>query len=575
MVSEEFSGLEEISIRNLGVIESAQISFSSGLNVITGETGAGKTMLLTALTLILGGKSEPERVRTGTERLMVAGSFALPSELRVDLLKEDIEIEDGSLLIARTISTDGKSRLSMGSAPVTNARVSEIAHQLVEIHAQSGSQRLMKSSYIRSALDKFSKLESMFSEYSELFETLVDLEERIERIKQGEAQRSKEIIALEEFLEALEKVKPKPSELEEIEAELLKLENVVEFEIALSNSLAILESEENSVTSQISNAQRALKSASNFDASIRENFEGLAQTIDSLNEIAGSLHRLHSNLEADPARLEYLQNRKSILMAFIKRFTDVEDRREALGNLISKAATSATRLEDLTGNDSYVRDLEEQRAQYFEELKFRAQELSRIRNSGALALSEKISDELNLLAMPHARVICDISMRDPNDRQSYQASGLDEVSLKFQSHEGSALLPISKAASGGELSRVMLAIEVVLAETSPVPTYIFDEVDAGVGGKAAIEVGKRLAKLAKNSQVIVVTHLAQVAVWANSHLLIAKSEDGLISNSNVTLLDGEPRKIEIARMLAGVESSDSAQKHAEELLEMANSDTWR
>jgi len=567
-VSEDFRGLEEISIRNLGVIESAEIHFEPGLNVLTGETGAGKTMVLTALALILGGKSESEKVRTGAERLIATGRFAVPVQISTPLEEFGAQLEEGSLLISRTVTSDGKSRINLGGLPSTSARVSELASELVEVHAQSSTNRLTKPAFVRATLDAFGGHLALVEEVSHSYHRYNEMSERILQLQRDQRNRDLEIAKLAEFMKAFSAVTPKPGEPEEIELELTRLNSVDELQQGVSAALNFSDAEDFSVLAALVNAKRALEHLAGKDNALDSVAEELGDGLYRMQEVIGSLHRYLTALDADPLRLEYLQERKSAINSLLKKFGEGSDREVAYDQLISRAQESEVRIADLEGGGSRIADLEGELAEIFSNLVTAAQKLSRLREVAAGTLQEKISQEVRSLAMAHSALTIEVTTRPGSSIDDFNPFGLDDISLLFTSHEGAAPGAINKVASGGELSRVMLAIEVVLASVNPVPTYIFDEVDAGVGGRAAIEVGRRLKLLAKSSQVIVVTHLAQVAVWADNHLVVRKSEGGLVSASDVTSLTEEERSVEIARMLSGQEDSATARQHAKELLEL-------
>ena len=567
-MSEPFYGLEELSIRNLGVIESAHIPLSPGLNVLTGETGAGKTMVLTALSLILGGKGDSERVRTGEDRLMVAGLFGVKDSLTAAIEEDGGSVDGNSLLVSRTITSDGKSRISIGGAPSTNAKAAELANELVEVHAQSSTQRLSKSAYVRTALDRFATIDNELGLYEAKYLEFRKLQERIVALKRDEATREEEVSKLKEFSSAFNAISPRIEDLQEIESELLRLESVDELQQAVSQSLNLLDNDEIVLASILASSSRLLHQASAKDAELEAIAVKFADEIFALNDSVSALQRYLANLDADPGKLDYLQNRKAAINSLIKKYGVGSDRAAAFAEIIDRGNRISDRLADLEGGSARIDELTKQEFHDFLELKKLASGLSAKRQVAAAEISKKITEELAALSMPHARVAFEVATSDPDDSKNYSVSGIDEVSMGFASHEGSALLPLGKSASGGELSRVMLAIEVVLASSALLPTYVFDEVDAGVGGKAAMEVGRRLAKLAQVAQVIVVTHLAQVAVWADSHLVVKKSESGSVSNSDIMVLSADERKVEIARMLSGQESSQSAQEHAQELLEL-------
>lgn len=567
-MSEPFYGLEELSIRNLGVIESAHIPLSPGLNVLTGETGAGKTMVLTALSLILGGKGDSERVRTGEDRLMVAGLFGVKDSLTAAIEEDGGSVDGNSLLVSRTITSDGKSRISIGGAPSTNAKAAELANELVEVHAQSSTQRLSKPAYVRTALDRFATIDNELGLYEAKYLEFRKLQERIVALKRDEATREEEVSKLKEFSSAFNAISPRIEDLQEIESELLRLESVDELQQAVSQSLNLLDNDEIVLASILASSSRLLHQASAKDAELEAIAVKFADEIFALNDSVSALQRYLANLDADPGKLDYLQNRKAAINSLIKKYGVGSDRAAAFAEIIDRGNRISDRLADLEGGSARIDELTKQEFHDFSELKKLASGLSAKRQVAAAEISKKITEELAALSMPHARVAFEVATSDPDDSKNYSVSGIDEVSMGFASHEGSALLPLGKSASGGELSRVMLAIEVVLASSALLPTYVFDEVDAGVGGKAAMEVGRRLAKLAQVAQVIVVTHLAQVAVWADSHLVVKKSESGSVSNSDIMVLSADERKVEIARMLSGQESSQSAQEHAQELLEL-------
>lgn len=563
-------GLEEINIRNLGVIESAEIEFKPGLNVLTGETGAGKTMVLTALSLILGGKADAEKVRTGQERMVVSGRFNIPEFLIGQIDEIGSEIEENSLVISRVVSSEGKSRINAGGISVTASRIAELAQSLVEVHAQSSVSRLTKSGFMRETLDSFGELHPLAAEVSALLNEHKVVSHRITGLKNDRLVRENELQKLAEFMRAFDSISPKIGELSEIEAELTRLNSVDELQQAVGTALNSIETDEVSTVLALGSAKRALDHVISKDPELDEIAQKLGDHLFGLQEVSGSLLRYLTALDADPIRLEHLQERKSAINALIKKFGEGDDKERAFIGIIRKAQDSTDRIADLEGGDDRITLLESQLKNILAALLISSQKLSEARAIVAQELQTKITSELKSLAMPHSSIVIEIIRRSGNSIEDFSPHGLDDVAILFTSHEGAAPGALSKVASGGELSRVMLAIEVVLAAVNSVPTYIFDEVDAGVGGKAAVEVGRRLHALAKDAQVIVVTHLAQVAVWADHHLVVRKSEGGTVSISDVISLTKEQRSVEIARMLSGQEESQTAIEHARELLEMVH-----
>ena len=560
--------LRELTIRNLGVIETAEIEFKSGLTVLTGETGAGKTMVLTALNLILGGKSDSDFVRSGQERLLVSGKFEIGEAL--SLVVEDVGgiVEDNEVIINRSVTNQGKSKISLGGAVSSATQVSEIAQELVEIHAQASSARLSKSSVQLQLLDSFAGHDGLVSDYTTEHEEYLNLQKRVAELARQLSVRDLEIAKLEAIVKDFERIKPQRGELVDLENEINKLGAVEELNTGLIQALGVINGEENSAISALGLSKKILENLKGKDSALDSLIEDQSESVYSLMEVTGKIERYLSGLEADPARFDFLQLRKSELLSLIKKYGEGNDRDIAYANLLAEAEEASLRLADLQGGDLRLEELKRESDAKFKEMQISAKKLSVSRNTKADKLSEAITKELALLAMPNAKVIVSVSQSDETQPKNYSATGLDEVNFLFSSHiEGKALL-LSKGASGGELSRVMLAVEVVLAKNSPVGTYIFDEVDAGVGGKAAVEVGKRLALLAKNSQVIVVTHLAQVATWADNHLVVTKSDSGSVTQSNIIEVTGTERRKEIARLLSGQDESISAQEHAGELLDM-------
>ena len=562
------SSLSELSIRSLGVIQSSEVEFKSGLTVITGETGAGKTMILTALNLILGGKADADFVRVGDERLVVSGRFNINKELTAAIEGAGGFVEDGELIVNRSVTNQGKSKITLGGVASTASQIATIAEDLIEIHAQSSTARLSKPAIQRDLLDLFGGHSNEISAYGLLFENYAILMKRISELKKQLAERDREISKIEDFVKDYAKVNPKFSEITELENEINRLGSVEELNSGVVAALAILDAEDPSPISALIASKKYIETLRSKDSALDALIERYGDLIYELQEIKSGLESYTAKLEADPVRFDFIQSRKSEILQLIKKYGEGTDRDKALSNLIEEASIASEKLADLRGGDARLAELEKERLSLFGQLRDSAATLSACRLRAADQLSRRVSDELSKLAMPNAEFVSQVTTSSGESITDYTSTGLDEVIFLFTAHKDGKSLPISKAASGGELSRVMLAIEVVLAVNSPVGTYIFDEVDAGVGGKAAVEVGKRLALLAKSAQVIVVTHLAQVASWADNHLVVTKSEDGSVTQSDIATVIGEDRRREIARLLSGQEDSKTAQQHAGELLEL-------
>ena len=558
------SSLEEISIRGLGVIESSNIEFKPGLTVLTGETGAGKTMVLTALGLVLGSKSDSDLVRAGQERAVISGKFAVPKDIAALIIEGGGEIDDGSVVITRTVSTEGKSRVLVGGAVSSTAAVNQFAQSLVEIHAQSSSSKLNKPAVSRELLDRFAGIE--LSQYQNIFDQYKQMIDRIADLQSQLSQRDKEMALLSEFAAEFAKLAPKSGELSQIENEIAKLGSVEQLNQAVTATLNLLTDDEISAINLLQQMRKTLDQVAGKDSELDQITERFTETLLNLSDVGSDLTSYLSNLEADPNRFASLQERKASLNSLLKRYGKGSERDAAFEQLIIDGQNAKAKMADLSGGDERVRELEKEAEKLFDQLKTGALAISKDRKASGEKLAKLVTDEIKNLAMPNAKFVIEQKVADSGNPKNYTATGLDEIAILFAAHVGASPLSLSKVASGGELSRVMLALEVVIAEAEPIGTYIFDEVDAGVGGKAAVEVGRRLAKLAKSAQVIVITHLPQVAVWADNHLVVKKNESGLVTQSDVIEMSGDARKVEIARMLSGQEDSKTAQEHATELL---------
>ena len=562
------SSLDEISIRGLGVIESAVVEFSAGLTVLTGETGAGKTMVLSALGLVLGAKGDADLVRTGSDRTVVSARFCANPKIVENVLDSGGDVDGNEILLTRTISAEGKSRISIGGALSTAGKVSEIAETLVEIHGQSTNLRLSKAAVQREVLDSFVGAHDAIGLYQKLYEEYRTLAHRIIALKEQSAKKDSQIAELKTFADEFAKLMPKAGELASIDDEINRLGSVEELNSALTSTLNLLEDEDRGVINTLQLARRTLESIKSKDSTLDIHIDKYTSVLLDLTDVMADVVSYLSRLEANPQRFDQLQQRKSGINALLKKFGEGSDRDLAYVNLIARYESAEESLADLTGGDQRIAELESELAAVFKKLKASAGEVSKLRSKGAAQLSKLTTLEMQQLSMPNSQLICEIKTLPGEKFSDYGLFGLDEVSLLFAGHSGAQPLPLSKVASGGEVSRVMLALSVVIAESSPIGTYIFDEVDAGVGGAAAVEVGRRLKKLSKVAQVIVVTHLAQVAVWGDSHLLVQKDQTGSVSASDVKRLTEAERKVEIARMLSGQAQSATAQEHAAELLEL-------
>lgn len=559
--------LNEISISGIGVIEKSNLEFGPGLTVITGETGAGKTMVLTALNLVLGGKADSALVRHGQERAVANATFEIPKEFATRFDEKGIISEDGELILTRTVNKDGKSKAVASGSAVSASALQEIAEELVMVHGQAASQTLTKSAKHLELLDLYGAID--LSTFHKLLAETNELQKRIKAMKSAGKERERQLEALREFATAFKKVKPQPGEMQEVNDEISRLNSIEGLTSTAGTASSILEDDESGVLTNLGSAKKALEKAVALDPSLTELSDQISEAFYEVQDIAANLAGYLSDLAADPSRLEYLQNRKAELNTFIKRHSKSTstDSSQALHELIELGANLDNEIADLEGGDNRIAELEAELKKLQNATLSEAEVISKARTAAAKKLSIAASDEIHALSMPNTNLVVQVAAG--KEFSDLTSTGLDEVNFYLQTHKDAPLVSIAKGASGGELSRVALAIEVVIAMNEEIGTYIFDEVDAGVGGKAAIEVGRRLKELSKVAQVIVVTHLPQVAAWGDTHFVVSKDESGSVSLSQVRKVSSESRVEEIARMLAGYEDSESARKHAEELIALS------
>jgi DNA repair protein RecN (Recombination protein N) len=565
------SYLEEISIRNLGIIDTSSLELSRGLNVLTGETGAGKTMILTALSLLLGSKSDSSLVRHGAERLVASATFSIPDSLSAQISDLGGLVEDGSLILTRSVSSDGKSKATASGATVNASTLGEITEPLIAIHGQSANTQIVKSVRQRELLDLFagSDLNAVFNSYAETFNAYNEMKAKLKALISNASARESQIADLELLTKQWATLKPTRDEYAAIDDEIRKLASVEDLRIAASGAGSALGDEEAGGLTVLGQARKFLEAAKGKDQALDDIAGSIAESFYLLDDAHAALTSYLASLEADPHRLDFLQERKAALLSFVKKWGGAGSVDEEMAEIALRVKSAKEMIADLNGGQDRISELEAEVKTVKSKLLTDAKQLTAARRIAASKLSENVSHEIAGLSMPHTRFFADIVTPDYQGvlkESDFTNTGCDEVVMSIQAQKDGPKVALGKGASGGEMSRIMLALEVVIAASAPVGTYIFDEVDAGVGGKAAIEVGRRLHALAEHAQVIVVTHLPQVAAWADRHFVVAKDSDGQVVQSGVSQLDEQSRVSEIARMLAGLDQSISAQEHAAELL---------
>lgn len=579
--------IEEIRIQSLGVIESSTLELGPGLTVITGETGAGKTMVVTALGLLLGGRADSGAVRTGARTARVEGVVVTDRLPGLVGAVEEVggTVEDDRVVLARNVAAEGRSRAFVGGASVPVATLASVSEPLVAVHGQSDQHRLLRPRAQREALDRFGgePVAEAAAAYRELFDRLREVEHELREVVTHARERAQEADLLRLGLEEVEATAPEPGEEQRLAAEETRLGFADTLRTAAEQAREALSSEQGrpDALATVGAARALLDGVREHDPKAAALADRLAELGYVLSDLATDVASYAARIDTDPARLAGVSERRAALGRLTRKYGD------SVEEVLAWAERSALRLVELDGTDDRIEQLRSERSTLRAALAEAATTLTSRRAEAAERLGEQVTAELALLAMPHARLTVALRRHEaeaPGDPDApgvpllaeghwwrFAPSGLDEVELLLAANTGSDPRPLDKGASGGELSRVMLAVEVALAGTSPVPTFVFDEVDAGVGGAAAVEVGRRLAELARTSQVLVVTHLPQVAAYADRHVVVRKSHDGTITSSGLTLLDDEAREHELSRMMAGLSGSDTAIAHARELLEVARS----
>ena len=549
--------LREIRIQNLGVIDDAVLELSAGLNVVTGETGAGKTMVVSGLGLLLGARADAGLVRTGARSAVVEGMVDVdethPAAVRAAEAGGDVQ--DG-LILARTVSAEGRSKAHVGGRTAPVSVLSELGEMLVAVHGQSDQWRLRQPEQHRVVLDRFAgaDVETASADYAGRYDEFHQVAAEVTRLRALARDRAREVDVLRAGLEEIEAADPQPGEDGDLRAEDERLAHADGLRASAAQAHALLSGDDDEsgaggvgVSEQLASARAAITGMTGHDPSLLDLDRRLAELGYLAADLGGDLAAYLAGVEVDPARLAWVQERRAELARVQRKYGDTID------DVLAWAKESAAQLATAAAT------------------------LSAARRAAAVTFGERVTTELSHLAMGKAVVQVALGRRpDPeglrlpgeDEPVRFTRHGVDDVEILLAANPGAPARSVAKAASGGELSRVMLALEVVTG-SGDVPTFVFDEVDAGVGGKAALDVGARLAALAGHAQVIVVTHLAQVAAFADQHLVVRKTDDGHITASGVSAVTGDERLRELARMMAGTPDSEIAVEHARELMEQA------
>ncbi len=568
--------LGELHIRDLGVIDEAQLRVAPGLNVLTGETGAGKTMVVDALALLLGERADPGAVRAGRPWALIEGRLAVDEEgqAAAALAAAGVADEEGEIVVARQVLVEGRSRAQLQGRMATVAAIADVVRPLVEVHGQHEFQRLLRPAVQRELLDRFAgdKVLALRAEFAAAWRRLRTVTRELDDLASRARERDRETDLLRYQLGEIDAAGVRVGELAELDAETERLTNAEALREAAALAWQLLEgSDDAGATTALGAAARAVAAPGRHDPSLGELAERADGLAAEVGDLASSLRAYAESVLVDPERLEVVQGRIALLRDLQRKYGEDE------AAVLAFAERAAARLAVLEGGALRSGALESEAAALRASLADLGGSLSARRAEAAAKLATALQAELTELAMPHAKV--QIAVEQDDDPAGLQVgerslaagdNGLDRIEVLLSANPGMPLRPVDKAASGGELSRVMLGLRVVLAGVDRTPTLVFDEVDAGVGGRTAAAVGQRLAQLARHHQVLVVTHLPQIAAYADRHFVVEKQAAGGQTSTAVRALDDSGRVTELSRMLSGMEGSGLAQAHAEELLAAAS-----
>ncbi|MFC6355971.1 DNA repair protein RecN [Luethyella okanaganae] len=559
--------IEELTIRDLGVIAEATLPLGPGFTAVTGETGAGKTMVVSALGLLLGERADAGAVRQGQAQSWVEGRWLVAADGSVAERVREAggDLDGAELILGRSVSAEGRSRAIVGGRGAPVGVLSDLADQLVVVHGQSDQIRLRSSTAQREALDRFAgpEVTALLDDYVRVFQDWHAKQRQLDELVGESDRRIREAEELREAIAEIEAVAPQRGEDDGLAERAERLGNLEELRLAAAQARELVSAENGEdvpdAVALLNGARRQLERVAGHDSALAPIAEALGNVEFLVADIAGELSSYLAGLDADGAReLELVQERRAELAGLVRKHG------RSLDEVIDFLDIGSARLLELDGDSENIEHLRDETEANRDLVARLGADLTARRSEAAERLAREVSAELAALAMPDAELVVDVSQHD-----DYTATGRDTVSIQLKPHAGAEPRPLGRGASGGELSRVMLAIEVVIAGTDPVPTFVFDEVDAGVGGAAAIEIGRRLAQLATSAQVIVVTHLAQVAAFAGNHLRVVKDSAGAVTASSVQQLRGEARTAEMARLLSGLPDSESGLAHARELIDLA------
>lgn len=564
--------LQEIRITNFAIIDNLVIHFARGLNVLTGETGAGKSILIDAIELLIGGRASADQIRSGTQEALIEGLFELPQNSPAFLQLREMGLagaESDELFIRRSIHRSGKGRIYLNDNLITLATLQEFRTHLVEIHGQHESQSLLNPETQLRLLDAFGKLTSLREEYAEKYSHLLEYQKEFETLRQSLAERDQRADFIRYQLQEIQSAKLQPGEEEVLRRERERLANAHRLASAVEDILRLLSESDQAILDPLARVGSLLKDAVRFDETLSEAMKMWETASLSLKELSQQLHRYLSHIEHDPNRLAMVEERLDLIQRLKKKYGKaVEDILEAANRLKAE-------LEVLDTSGDRLAALEQDLASAKEASWSLAHQLSKKREEAAIRLKESVEQELAKLKMANTQFTVQVEPAgldgDSEDQRPLSPTGLDLVQFLLTANPGEPPKPLHRIASGGELSRVALALKVILSHADQTPILIFDEVDTGIGGEAALVIGRQLKAVSKDHQVLCITHLPQIASFADRHLRVEKVVQGGRTITIVNSMEDSQRIQEIARMLGGEQITPAALQHAEQMLRHQNS----
>lgn len=556
--------LEELVVQNYALIDRLQVRFSPGLNILTGETGAGKSILIGALGLVLGMKADTGAVRAGTEEIDVSGIVKLDNNPDVQTWMEEkgIAAENNSIIIRRVVKKNGKGTIYVQSTPFTLTVLRELTGMLFDLHGQHEHQSLLSPENHRRLLDHYGNITAPVTAFSVLYTRLLKVREEHAALIAEQRERARKVELLEYAIQEIEDAKLKVGEEEQLRQEQHLLANHERLIHLVEEVYGATAESRGGALSNLRQARGLLAEIVKIDSHLNDSNRQLDNVFFELEDFVENLDRYKGSINFDPARLEKIEERLDLIKRLEKKYGGTIE--EVLAHL----EESRRALEGIQNSDATQKKLEEQITGLEKEIKARAANITHLRKQAAVGLQEKIVGELRQLGMPKVRFQVQIEDRTSDSgKVLYAGTGKDKVEFLIAPNLGEPFKKLVQIASGGELSRIMLAIKTVLAESDHINSLIFDEVDAGIGGEVAIAVGERLKGLAKSKQVLCITHLATIAVQADNHIKVEKITQADRTVTRVSSVTGPEQQEEIARMLAGDRTGDTSLKHAQELLQ--------